>query len=129
MSEMKELKEILLPKVEVKIGEQVVEIKRIPFGKLPEIADLANAVISKIQKNSAAGDLGVAQALFEVMKDDFQSLIKALIITTSLDRKYLEEMSLEVATFVITNVVEVNADFLSQKVMPQFATMQKLVKR
>ena len=126
---MKELKVIFPETLEVKFGEEVVKIKTIPFGKLPYMAELADKVIDKIQKNAASGDLGIAKAIFEIIKIDFEIIVQALTITTSLKKETIESMSLEAASFILTNVVEVNADFLSQKVFPSLKEMAKTLNK
>jgi len=126
---MKELKVIFPETLEVKLGEEIVQIKTIPFGKLPYMAELADKVIDKIQKNAASGDLGIAKAIFEIIKIDFEIIVQALTITTSLSKETIESMSLEAASFILTNVVEVNADFLSQKVFPSLKAMAKTLNK
>jgi hypothetical protein len=121
---MKELLKMFPEKIEVKLGDKVVEIKTIPFGKLPQIADLADKIMNKVQKNPS-NDLGITKAVFEIMKEDFEGVVKGLEITTTLDAKEINEMSLEAATFILSNVIEVNADFLSQKVFPQLKIMSE----
>ncbi len=129
MSELKELKVIYPEKTKVLFGDKEVEIKTIPFGKLPYMAELADKVIEKLEKNKASGDLGIAKALFEIIKTDLDLITTALTITTSLEKKEIEEMSLQAASFILSNVIEVNASFLSEKVFPELKAMATVMNK
>ena len=121
---MKELKTIFPPKIEVLFSDKTIEIKSIALedvSVLGEIGDkLFNRAVAILKMNLSETDLGLAlaQELILVLKNDSKLLIQFLQATTTVDPKILPKISLEAAVFLLKEAVEVNKDFLYQKVKP-----------
>lgn len=121
---MKELLNIFPPKVEVKFGENTVEIKSIELQNISIIGVIADKLFNKavaiIKMNLSEKELGLAlaQEFSLLLKDDSKLLIEFLTATTTVDPKILPKISIEATLFLINEVIEVNKDFLYQKVKP-----------
>lgn len=121
---MKELLNIFPPKVEVKFGENTVEIKSIELQNISIIGVIADKLFNKavaiIKMKLSEQELGLAlaQEFSLLLKDDSKLLIEFLTATTTVDPKILPKISIEATLFLINEVIEVNKDFLYQKVKP-----------
>lgn len=122
---MRELKNIFPPKTKVLFGEEVIEIKSVKLKDLEVVAGLADKIFDKMvgiilsKKSEMEIGLDIAKELVKIFKDDVDSLIDLLAITTSVKKEVLSEISLEASLFLLDEVLEVNKSFLFQSVFPK----------
>ena len=122
---MKELKDIFPEEHEIKLGKKIVKVKDFCVGDLPVIMDIASKVQNALVKSK--GDIGTA--LIDVIKDDFDSLLKAVSLSASIDIKELKKLNQTAFIFVASEVVEVNYDFFMEKVQPQIAKLTETLNK
>ncbi len=129
---MKELLSIFPPKILVNFGGENVEIKSVELQDIAIVAELGDKLFSKVmaifKMKMTETDLGLAIAheLIQLLKNDTTLLIKFLSVTTNVKEETLKKISVEAALFLVTEVIEVNKDFLSQKIMPKAKDLAKL---
>lgn len=129
---MKELLSIFPPKVVVHFGDKDVEIKSVELQDMAIVGELGDKLFSKaialLKMKLSPDDLGlaIAQELTTILKNDTKLLIDFLAVTTTVEKSTLQKISIEAALFLITEVIEVNKDFLSQKIVPKAKALAAL---
>lgn len=125
MSELKDLKSLFGEDKVVKIAGQDIKIKQIEFGNIPTILDLVDKIFGEIP--DAKNNTEIALLINKALVKDFDSVSKVIITLTDLKADQVKKLNLAAATKIASEIVEVNADFLLQNVVPVAKeTFQKL---
>lgn len=128
---MKELLSIFPPKVIVKFGDKEIEIKSVELQDMSIVATISDKLFSRaiaiLQMKLTKEEQGIAIAkeIIDVLKNDTGLFIDFLSATTTVEKETLKKISIEAGLFLITEVIEVNKDFLYQKVMPMIKDLAK----
>lgn len=122
---MKELKNIFPTNTKVLFGEDVADIKGITLKQMPIIAEISEKLFDKafgiILSGKSDQEIGIEliKELIQVLKNDTALLVELLASTTSVEKKLLQDVSLEALLFLLDEVLEVNKTFLYQNVLPK----------
>lgn len=121
---MKELKEIFAPHSEIKLGEQIVKVSPFIVKDIPVVVSIITKGFNEIFKPGAT-DIQTTQNMLNFLLKNLDEAYKLIEMTTQLNKDYFQDKSIETLSFVISEVIEVNYDFLYQKVMLQTGPLRE----
>lgn len=125
---MKELKEIYSPFTKIKLAETEVKVTAFKVKDFPRVLNIIGKGIETIFSQKDESQMDLAKRLFDFLSKDIDLAYELIEISTDLKKEFLEELSLEAVSFIISEIVEVNHDFLFGKVAPQFQGLMQKVK-
>ena len=128
---MKEIKIIVNEGRKVKLGDDVISVKEFDLKTLPMVVDYFDGIYELIDKNSLQKGKGSENAIVtEIMKavvlslkDKTDVIVKIVAASTSMPVSEIAKLPLDAIVALLREVIEVNYDFLSQRVMPLIKEM------
>ena len=106
----------------VVVGGENIEVKQIKVGQMTKIMRIAFPFYDKLKaikddaKKNPQKDIGID--LFALVVEHGDAVIDLMAVLTNKDRKWVEDLDLDVLVALFTAVVEVNLDFFIQRVLP-----------
>lgn len=117
----KELETIFGVEKEIEVSGHKVKIKTLSLGDLPVVSELIEKVVAILPDFKRDANA----AIIKFIKSDFQSVIKLLGATTSLDDKEVARLNPAAAVVIVSAVIKENSSFLADHVAPQIAKATK----
>jgi fructose-specific component phosphotransferase system IIB-like protein len=126
---MESLQKIVADPVRIDIAGGREEIKPIKTRELPKLFKAIKPVLADLQElfkriPNGADDAAQKFIMAYLMNGSDQlveSLIQATAIASRKEREWVDNLDLDELVLLIGKLVEVNGDFLAQRVLPQFA--------
>ena len=122
-----QLESIFVEEYEFKVTEKAsIKIKTIAVGDIPVVLNFMNKYLDAMPKLKSSTDKN--QFIIKAIADDFDFIVKLLNITTSLTIEEVKKLNMAALVLISTEVINKNADFLYQNVMPAFQNLSHLFK-
>ncbi len=120
---MNSLNKLIPPAVECSVGNETFTIKPLRIGQLPAFLRAISPVMQALSHPSIDW--------FAVFGEHGDDVLAALAIALGKPRSWIDDLGADDAIFLASKVIEVNADFFTQAVIPKlglvFGEVEQLV--
>ncbi len=119
-----ELNKIFAAPHQVTVGDKVIKITPFKLGELPRVFKTIDP-ISKLILDAIGSNAGQLESLSKIMVHGGENVIDLIALGTRQERQWVEQLEMDQAVTLIAAVLEVNASFFGQKVLPVLTQAMK----
>jgi len=120
-----ELQQLFPTGKEISIRDENLTIKPFKFGELPKVFKAIEPLSDALTNSLYAGEFSIT-TIAKMIADGGDSVIDLMVIGSRKERGWITDLEMDEGVLLLTSIIEVNADFFTQKVLPQIN--QKLTK-
>lgn len=103
---------------EIRISDENLTIKPFKFGELPRVFKAIEPLTASLSKMFVEKQVDI-NTIASMIADGGDSVIDLMVIGSKKPREWVTELEMDEGVELLVSVIEVNADFFIQKVLPQ----------
>lgn len=103
---------------EIRINDENLTIKPFKFGELPRVFKAIEPLTASLSKMFVEKQVDI-NSIAQMIAEGGDSVIDLMVVGSKKPREWVAELEMDGGVDLLITIIEVNADFFIQKVLPQ----------